>query len=56
MISQDKADFSNINEFWIFCYKDIDTTKCEVPYEKDEYLVNENIDFKRINLKKIYLR
>jgi len=56
LISQDKIDFSNIKEFWIICYKDVDTSKCEVPYEKDEYLVKENIDFIRINLKKIYLR
>ena len=49
-------DFSNINEFWIICYKDVDISKCEVPFEKDKYLVKDNIDFIRINLKKIYLR
>ena len=56
LIFQNKIDFSNINEFWIICYKDVDTSKCEVPYEKDQYLVKDNIDFIRINLKKIYLK
>ena len=56
LLSQDIIDFSNINEFWIICYKDVDTSKCEVPYEKDRYLVKDNIDFIRINLKKIYLK
>ena len=55
-LSQDKINFSNINEFWIICYKDVDTSKCEVPYEKDKYLVKDNIEFIRINLKKIYLK
>ena len=56
LLSKDKIEFSNINEFWIICYKDVDTSKCEVPYEKNQYLVKDNIDFIRINLKKIYLR
>ena len=56
LLSLDKIDFVNINEFWIICYKDVDTSQCEVPFEKDKYLVKDNIDFIRINLKKIYLR
>ena len=56
LLSREKLDFSNITEFWIICYKDVDTSSCEAPFEKDEYLVKESIDFIRINLKKIYLR
>ena len=56
LISQEKIDLPNINEFWIICYKDVDASNCEVPFEKDKYLVKDNTDFMRINLKKIYLR
>ena len=56
LLSQDKAYLSKIEEFWIICYVDLDMSSCEVPYNKDEYLVKENIDFIRINLKKIYLK
>jgi len=56
LLSLDKIDFVNINEFWIICYKDVDTSQCKVPFEKDKYIVKDNIDFIRINLKKIYLR
>ena len=56
LLSQDKTYLSKIEEFWIICYVDLDMSSCEVPYNKDEYLVKENIDFIRINLKKIYLK
>ena len=56
LLSQDKAYLSKIEEFWIICYVDLDMSSCEVPYNKDEYLVKENIDFIRIKLKKIYLK
>ena len=56
LLSKDQIDSSGIKEFWIICYKDIDTSKCEVPYAKDNYLIKETSDFTRISLNKIYLR
>ena len=56
LLSQDKAYLSKIEELWIICYVDLDVSGCEMPYNKDEYLVKENIDFIRINLKKIFLK
>ena len=56
LLSQNELDYSNLNEFWILCYKDIDISDCKVPFNKTNYSEKENIDFNRINLKKIYLR
>ncbi len=56
LLSKHELDSLNINIFWIICYKDIDISKCEFPYNEDDYTIKESIDFKRINLKKIYLR
>ena len=56
LLSQNELDYSNLNEFWILCYKDIDISDCKVPFNETNYSEKENIDFNRINLKKIYLR
>ncbi len=56
LISQEKIVFLNKIKFWIICYIDVDASNCEMLFEKDKCLVKDNINFIRINLKKIYLR
>jgi len=56
LLKQDKIDLLKIREIWIICYVDLDISGCAIPYNKDEYLVKQNINFSRINLKKIYFK
>ena len=51
-------DQSNLNNYrneqiWILCYIDLDLTNCKIPINEDQFVVNENLDFSKINLKLI---
>ena len=40
-------------QIWILCYIDLDLTNCKIPINEDQFVVNENLDFSKINLKLI---
>ena len=51
-------DQSDLNKYkneqiWILCYIDLDLTNCKIPINEDQFIVNENLNFSKINLKRI---
>ena len=40
-------------QIWILCYIDLDLTNCKIPINEDQFIVNENLNFSKINLKRI---
>ena len=51
-------DQSQLNKYkneqiWILCYIDLDLTNCKIPINKDQFIVNKNLNFNKLNLKLI---
>ena len=51
-------DQSRLNNYkneqiWILCYIDLDLTNCKIPMSEDEFIVSENLNFSKLNLKRI---
>ena len=51
-------DQSQLNKYkneqiWILCYIDLDLTNCKIPINEDQFIVNKNLNFNKLNLKLI---
>ena len=51
-------DQSNLNKYkneqiWILCYIDLDLTNCKIPINEDQFIVSEDLNFSKLNLKRI---
>ena len=51
----DQSSLKNFKneQIWILCYTDLDLTNCKIPINEDKFIINENLNFNKLNLKKI---
>jgi len=55
LIVLDQSSLENYKneQIWILCYIDLDLTNCKIPINEDQFIVNENLNFSKLNLKRI---
>jgi len=55
LIVLDQSSLKNFKneQIWILCYTDLDLTNCKIPINEDKFIINENLNFSKLNLKKI---
>lgn len=54
-IDFDKLKNTKISYIWVLCYSDLDNENCNIPMFKKDISIVENINFSKINLKKIQI-
>ena len=53
IIDEKKINNDKLSKLWILCYSDLDVNDCKLPMFKKKFSIIENINFSKINLKKI---
>lgn len=54
-IDFEKSKNTKISYIWVLCYSDLDNESCKLPMFKKDISIIENINFSKINLKKIQI-